>query len=64
MPLSVRTIVLIYLVLFSLAIPWYLPDSDALLFGMPIWVSVALGVSFVISVFTAWLYLTMRWPDE
>ncbi len=64
MPLSVRTIVLIYLVLFGLAIPWYLPEDPRLVLGMPLWVGTALLFSFIISLFTAWLLLRMQWPDE
>lgn len=64
MPLGIRTIVLIYVVLFTLAIPWYLPEDFVLFMGLPIWVAVSLIVSFCISVFTAWILLTMKWPDE
>jgi len=64
MPLPVRTIILVYLLLFTLAIPWYLPQRYILLFGLPLWVTVSLLVSLCISLFTAWLLVTMKWPDE
>jgi hypothetical protein len=54
-----------YLLLLLLAVPWYWPaDSRALLFGVPAWVAVSILVSFVVSVFTAWVLLRHRWPGE
>jgi len=54
----------VYLVLLAIGIPWYWPaDNLVIVFGMPGWVIVAIGVSFVASVFTAWL-LRKPWPGE
>ncbi len=55
---------LTYLLLFALGVPWYWPAGDTTLWlGMPAWVVVAIGVSAVISLFTAWL-LRRPWPGE
>ena len=53
----------VYAVLFAVAIPWYWPDDDARLFlGIPLWAAVSIGVSFLISCYTAWLLLRY-WPE-
>jgi hypothetical protein len=58
-------IVVVYLVLLALLIPWYWPQNDAsLLFGFPLWALVSLGVLFVTSLFTAWLCLRGEGPQE
>ena len=57
-------IVVCYLLLLAAAIPWYWPHKTAdILFGLPIWVSIAVVVSLVTSIFTAWL-LSDPWPEE
>ena len=62
-----RRILLAYLVLFGLAVPWYwqfLPiPTDSLLLGMPIWAFGATVGSLAISLFSAWILLR-RWPCE
>ena len=62
-----RRILLAYLVLFSVAIPWYwqfLPIADdALVLGMPVWAFGATISSLSISLYSAWLLLR-RWPCE
>jgi hypothetical protein len=46
----------LYLLLLVAAIPWYWPhDSQLIWFGMPAWVVVAIGVSFLASILTATL---------
>jgi hypothetical protein len=55
---------LVYAVLFTVAIPWYWPEDEVLLFlGIPLWAAVSIGVSGLISVFTAWLLLC-HWPND
>ena len=55
---------MIYVVLFAIAIPWYWPERELpVVLGMPLWAAVAVGASFLISLFTAWLLL-FRWPEE
>lgn len=47
-------ILIIYLALLILAVPWYWPaEHNVIWFGMPGWVIVAIGVSFLASVLTA-----------
>ena len=62
-----RRILLAYLVLFGIAVPWYwqfLPIAhDALLMGMPVWAFGATLGSLLISLFSAWILLR-RWPCE
>jgi len=62
-----RRILLAYLVLFGLAVPWYwqfLPlPKDGLLFGMPVWAFGATVGSLAISLFSSWILLR-RWPCE
>jgi hypothetical protein len=54
----------VYLGLLVVGIPWYWPTGNrTIVFGMPGWVIVAILVSFVASVFTAWL-LRRPWPGE
>ncbi|MEM7170518.1 MAG: hypothetical protein AAF530_10120 [Pseudomonadota bacterium] len=56
---------LVYLALFVLSVPWYLPADDrpALWLGLPYWVVISLGAVLAIACFTLWLVLT-RWPVE
>ncbi|MCH8263997.1 MAG: hypothetical protein IIC10_01260 [Proteobacteria bacterium] len=58
-------IVVVYLVLLTLLIPWYWPENDSLqLFGFPLWALVSLAVLFAASLFTAWLCLRSEGPAE
>ena len=58
-------IVVVYLVLFSIGIPWYWPEDNLLIIlGMPAWVTIAIAVSVLISVVTAYLLLNFTWPGE
>ena len=58
-------IVLIYFFLLAIGIPWYWPDDSTLqLFGMPAWVTIALFISILVSVLTAYILLTFQWPGE
>jgi len=52
-------ILLAYLALFALVIPWYWPADDTRhVFGFPLWALVTLAAVFLTSAFTAWVYLT------
>jgi hypothetical protein len=64
-PVYLRPIVwLAYAVLFAAAVPWYWPaDTSAQWLGLPLWVVVTLAGSFLISGFTAWLFL-FAWPED
>ncbi len=58
-----RAIVLIYLLLLAMAIPWYWPASDTRhLFGLPLWAWVSLSAVMATSAFTAWIF--SRTPPE
>jgi hypothetical protein len=58
-----RAAPLLYLVLLTLAVPWYWPeDNHAIWFGVPGWVVVAIVVSALASVLTAYL-LSTQWTD-
>ena len=57
--------VIVYLILFTLAIPWYWPEDESrLLWGLPIWVVISVFVSIAISAYTAFLLLKYPWPGE
>jgi len=57
-------VVLTYLVLLALAIPWYWPAGDTRqAFGFPLWALASLGVVLVTSIFTAWVYLSQSDDD-
>ena len=54
----------VYCLLVAVGIPWYWPQHDTtLILGVPAWVAVAIGVSALASVFTAWL-LRAPWDAE
>ena len=58
-----RWIVIVYLGLLALVIPWYWPASDTRhLYGLPLWVIATLAALLVTSAFTAWVYLS--WPED
>ncbi|MCZ6525038.1 MAG: hypothetical protein V3R41_05020 [Gammaproteobacteria bacterium] len=51
-------ILCVYLLLLSVAIPWYWPkDSTFHISGIPLWVIIPLAVALLTSVFTAYLLL-------
>jgi hypothetical protein len=56
---------LVYVVLFALSIPWYLPadDTPAIWLGLPYWVVVSLMACFAIACFTAFV-VQRCWPDD
>jgi len=60
-----KGILAVYLCLLFIGIPWYWPEENTLvLFGLPAWVLIAVSVSFVASVFTAFILIRYPWPGE
>lgn len=54
-------LILIYLLLLAVIIPWYWPeDVDAIYFGFPLWAIVSLLAGFLVSILTAVVLLTRR----
>ncbi len=55
----------VYVLLFAVSVPWYLPASDPVpvWLGLPHWVVIAIVGSAAIAVFTA-LVVTRFWPTE
>ncbi len=57
----------VYLVLFALSVPWYLPATGAspvpLWLGLPYWVVVTLVGNVAVALFTA-LVAVRYWPDD
>jgi hypothetical protein len=52
----------VYFVLLVVGIPWYWPkDSSLIIMGLPAWVFVAILVSLLTSIFTAFLLLRYPW---
>ncbi|MDJ0655649.1 MAG: hypothetical protein QNJ40_15905 [Xanthomonadales bacterium] len=56
---------LIFLALFALSVPWYLPKSDQppLWLGLPYWVVLSLLACLAIAIFTAWT-IGRYWPGN
>ena len=58
-----RWIILVYLALLALVIPWYWPAGDMrVAYGLPLWVIATLGALIVTSAFSTWVFLS--WPDD
>jgi hypothetical protein len=52
-------ILIVYLLLLALAIPWYWPaDNLTLIAGVPTWVLSVILVGFAVAILTAWNLLT------
>lgn len=55
-------IITVYIILLIIAIPWYWPeDSEWIILGLPAWVTVAILVSLITSIYTAFLLLRYPW---
>ena len=55
----------VYFILLVLGIPWYWPeDINLVVLGLPIWVFVAILISLLTSIFTAFLLLRYSWELE
>jgi hypothetical protein len=56
---------LVYLGLFALSIPWYLPADEApmLWLGVPYWVLISLLAVLAIACFTVFV-VSRYWPDD
>ena len=55
-----------FALLFTAAVPWYWAAGGGetpLVLGMPLWVAVSTGVSFLISCLTAWAAFS-TWPSD
>ncbi len=54
---------LVYLLLFALSVPWYLPADEAptLWLGLPYWVVLSVLAVIAIACFTAWV-IQRHWP--
>lgn len=58
-------IIAVYIILLIFAIPWYWPkNTDLIIFGLPVWVFVAILVSLFTSIFTAFLLWKYPWDIE
>jgi len=56
-----RRIIAAYLILLAAGIPWYWPEGNtARLFGLPAWVTIAIIVSVLASVLTAFILFYYR----
>jgi hypothetical protein len=55
----------VYVVLFLLSVPWYLPESDPvpIWLGLPYWVVISIVSSVGVALFTA-LIVTRCWPVD
>ena len=55
----------VYVVLFLLSVPWYLPESDPvpIWLGLPYWVVISIASSVGVALFTA-LIVTRCWPVD
>jgi hypothetical protein len=52
----------VYVILMTIGIPWYWPQgSHFIVAGLPAWVFVAIVVSLLASIFTAYLLLRYPW---
>jgi len=60
-----RLLALGFALLFIAAVPWYWAGGGEtpLVFGMPLWVAVSTGVSFLISCLAAWAAFR-TWPSD
>lgn len=58
-----RWIIIVYLVLLALVIPWYWPAGDTRdAYGLPLWVIATLAALLLTSAFTSWVFLS--WPED
>ena len=55
----------VYVALFAVAIPWYLPQSAQATtwVGFPLWVTISLGATFAIALFTVFV-IRRYWGDD
>lgn len=56
---------LTYAALFALAVPWYLPEATAERYwlGLPAWVTISLGTSVAVALFTVFV-IQRYWADD
>ena len=55
----------VYVALYALSVPWYLPALDPvpIWLGLPFWVVLAIGGNLAVALFTA-LVVVRTWPGE
>ena len=55
----------VYLILFGMSVPWYLPARSPvpLWLGLPYWVVLSIAASVGVALFTAFV-VVRRWPDD
>lgn len=59
-----RWIIVVYLGLLALVIPWYWPAGDLRhAYGLPLWVIATLAALLLTSGFTAWVFLSLPADD-
>jgi hypothetical protein len=52
-------IIIVYLALLALVIPWYWPAGDTRsAYGLPLWVIATLAALLLTSAFTSWVFLS------
>ncbi|NER14148.1 hypothetical protein GWK08_11900 [Leptobacterium flavescens] len=54
-----------YLLLFSLSIPWYIPEKPAmmLILGLPLWVIASILSVVITAIFTVWI-INKYWKEK
>ena len=58
-----RWVIIAYLALLALVIPWYWPAGDTRsAYGLPLWVIATLAALLLTSAFTSWVFLS--WPED
>ena len=58
-------IIFVYLFLLTVAIPWYWPEGiNPIILGFPAWVLIAIVVSIITSIFTAFILLRYPWSES
>lgn len=52
----------VYLFLFALSIPWYLPDAIGMIlwWGLPLWLVCSISAILLIAIFTIWV-IQFKW---
>ena len=55
----------VYVALFALSIPWYLPESLAMktVLGLPAWLVSCIGAVFGMACFTVWI-ISRYWQED
>ncbi len=64
-PIEDPRIVIAFLTLIALSVPWYLPEGsyEPVIWGFPYWVLVSLFFTVLLAVFCAWV-INFYWSEE